>query len=77
MTGARREGGPILLTARDAGALRAEAERAFGGALPWADPDAPGAADAVVWFASSAPPATPIGLPALRWIHSGWAGVDR
>ncbi|HSQ60460.1 MAG TPA: D-2-hydroxyacid dehydrogenase [Acidobacteriota bacterium] len=72
-----RARGPILVTARDAPALRAAAERALGASLPWVEPDDPRAAEAVVWFASSAPPDPPLRLPALEWIHSGWAGVDR
>lgn len=72
-----RSKGPILITARDPAVLRAAAERAAGGPLPWVEPGDPRSSDAVVWFASSAPPETPLRLPGLEWIHSGWAGVDR
>jgi len=71
-----KEPGPILITARDPAALMAVVDRAAGSSLPWVGPDEPRAEDAVVWFASSAPPAEPYALRALRWIHSGWAGVD-
>lgn len=76
--GARaRATGPILVTARDPASLREAAERAMGGPLPWVEPGDPRAGEARVWFASSAPPETPLRLPALAWIHSGWAGVER
>jgi len=68
--------GPILITARDPDALRRAVEAARGASMPWVGPDDAGVAEAVVWFASSAPPSVPYRLPALRWIHTGWAGVD-
>jgi phosphoglycerate dehydrogenase-like enzyme len=67
---------PILVTARDARALMAVVDREVGEPVPWMGPDDPRRADAVVWFASSAPPPEPYRMPVLRWIHSGWAGVD-
>ncbi len=67
----------ILLTGRDPAALAHAAEQACGETIPWVAPGDARAASATVWFASSAPPATPLDLPSLRWIHSAWAGVDR
>jgi phosphoglycerate dehydrogenase-like enzyme len=56
--------------------MRAAVDRAGGPTLPWIGPDDPRLAEKVVWFASSAPPEAPLRLPALRWIHTGWAGID-
>lgn len=67
----------ILVTGRDPAALARAAEEACGETIPWVGPDDARAATATVWFASSAPPATPRDLSSLRWIHSAWAGVDR
>lgn len=67
----------VLVTGREPAALVRAAERACGETIPWVGPDDEQAAFATVWFASSAPPRTPLVLPSLRWIHSAWAGVDR
>lgn len=67
----------VLVTARDPAALMDAASAAAGEPIPWFGPEDPRAEAATVWFASLAPPQAPLRLPALRWIHSGWAGVDR
>lgn len=65
--------GPVLLEGGDE-ALRCYVERLAGMALPWA---AAGEEErAAVWFCPGRPPASPRALPALRWIQTGWAGVE-
>jgi phosphoglycerate dehydrogenase-like enzyme len=65
--------GTVLLEGGDA-EVRREVERRAGTALPWA---VPGEEDrAAVWFCPGRPPASPRALPALRWIQTGWAGVE-
>jgi glyoxylate/hydroxypyruvate reductase A len=54
--------------------LRHAVERHAGESLPWAAPGEEGRA--TVWFCPHRPPAAPRELPALRWIHSGWAGIE-
>ena len=63
----------ILLEGGDR-SMREIAERRAGAALPWAEPGQE--KSATVWFCPGRPPATPRDLPALRWIHSGWAGIE-
>jgi phosphoglycerate dehydrogenase-like enzyme len=67
----------VLITGRDPARLATAASAAAGEPIPWVGEEDPRAAAATVWFASSAPPATERPIPALRWIHSAWAGVDR
>ena len=66
----------VLLTAGDPDAVARATESALGESLPWVRPDEPGAAAATVWFCAGSPPAQTMSLPGLRWIHSGWAGVE-
>ncbi|HEX7076999.1 MAG TPA: D-2-hydroxyacid dehydrogenase [Candidatus Eisenbacteria bacterium] len=66
----------VLIEDRDPPALASAAERAAGTPLPWVAPEDPRAAEATVWFCATRPPAAPRALTRLRWIHSGWAGVD-
>lgn len=44
--------------------------------IVWVAPGTPEAAKATVWFCPGPPPSTPVNLPALQWIHSGWAGIE-
>lgn len=54
--------------------MREKAEWSAGVRIPWA---ASGQEKkATVWFCPGRPPAAPRELPALRWIHSGWAGIE-
>ncbi|HEV8128185.1 MAG TPA: D-2-hydroxyacid dehydrogenase [Candidatus Eisenbacteria bacterium] len=63
----------VLLEGEDP-SMREIVERRVGAALPWA---ASGQEkSATVWFCPGRPPAKPRELPALRWIHSGWAGIE-
>jgi phosphoglycerate dehydrogenase-like enzyme len=66
----------ILLTAADPDAVARATEDALGGALPWVRAGEPGASGATVWFCAGRPPAQAMSLPGLRWIHTGWAGVE-
>jgi len=66
----------VLLTASDPDAVARATERLAGGPLPWVRPGEPGASDASVWFCAGRPPAEPLSLSRLRWIHTGWAGVE-
>jgi len=67
----------ILITGRDAGALRDRVDALAGERLPWIlDPADPGAREAEVWFCAGQPPTEPLSLPRLRWIQSGWAGIE-
>ena len=66
----------VLLTAGDPDAVARATEAALGGPLPWVRPEEPGASSATVWFCAGRPPAQTMSLPGLRWIHSGWAGVE-
>lgn len=54
--------------------IRDAVERHAGERLPWAAPGEEGVA--TVWFCPHRPPDAPRELPALRWIHSGWAGIE-
>jgi phosphoglycerate dehydrogenase-like enzyme len=71
--GSRAEAGTILLEGGD-DAIRREVERRAGTPLPWAAPGEE--ARAAVWFCPHRLPMTPRALPALRWIQTGWAGVE-
>jgi phosphoglycerate dehydrogenase-like enzyme len=65
--------GAVLLEGGD-DAIRREVERRVGTALPGVAPGEE--ARAAVWFCPHRPPETPRALPALRWIQTGWAGVE-
>ena len=66
----------ILLTGKDPLAIAKATEARVGRRLPWVEPEEAGAAEATVWFCAGTPPSKPISLPRLRWIHSGWAGIE-
>lgn len=66
----------VLLTHRDAERLSREVDQLVGEAIEWTAPDRPDARTAEVWFCAGSPPAVPLDLPALRWIQSGWAGIE-
>ena len=67
----------VLITGDDPESLARAVAAALGEAIPWVATGDERAASATVWFASSLPPASTLRLPALRWIHCAWAGVDR
>ena len=69
-----RGGAPGLVLLEGDDAIRAEVEGFAGGPLPWAGPGEE--ARAAVWFVPGRPPASPRALPSLRWIQTGWAGVE-
>lgn len=72
---------PILLVT----SLDTAEEAAWHAALSWAMPgetlvglaDPGAAAHAEIAIVANPPPGALAGLPALRWVHSLWAGVDR
>jgi len=67
----------ILITGRDASALRERVDAVMGNGLRWISDSADRAAgDVAIWFCASQPPAEPLALPSLRWIHSSWAGIE-
>lgn len=66
----------ILITDTDPAGLARAVEAEFGNALPWCRLDSRGFQDATVWFCAGAPPESPLRLPKLRWIQSGWAGIE-
>jgi phosphoglycerate dehydrogenase-like enzyme len=47
-----------------------------GEPVPWCRLDDPGAGEATVWWCAGPPPQGTLVLPNLRWIQSGFAGVD-
>jgi len=66
----------VLITSSDPGGIARAVEELTGEPLPWCRLDAPGFEQATIWFCAGAPPEAPLRLPRLRWIQSGWAGVD-
>lgn len=44
--------------------------------LRWCRLDGPGASEATVWLSAGGIPEAPLAMPRLRWIHTGWAGVE-
>jgi phosphoglycerate dehydrogenase-like enzyme len=56
--------------------MAAAVEEAVGGKLRWATLEDRSLADVRVWFCAAPPPGTTLALPALEWIHTGWAGVE-
>lgn len=66
----------VLITGRDPGALQSRVDLLLGEPLRWVTGDGAGTSEAEVWFCAGQPPAEPLSLPRLRWIQSGWAGVE-
>ena len=66
----------VLLTDGHPEALREAAEAEVGASIPWADPESADLREVDVWFCAGTPPGRVLALPNLRWIHSGWAGVE-
>lgn len=66
----------VLVTHFDPPALARGVEKCLGEPLRWCRLDAPGAAEATIWFSAGLVPEAPLRLPRLRWIHTGWAGVE-
>lgn len=66
----------VLITSSDPGGLARAVEEILGQPLPWFRLDAPGFDQSTVWFCAGAPPESALRLPQLRWIQSGWAGVE-
>jgi phosphoglycerate dehydrogenase-like enzyme len=64
----------LVLLEGDDTSMREIVERRVGAPVPWTRPGEE--RSATVWFCPGRPPAAPRDLPALRWIHSGWAGVE-
>jgi len=66
----------VLITSSDPGGLARAVEEILDQPLPWCRLDAPGFEQATVWFCAGSPPETALQLPSLRWIQSGWAGIE-
>ncbi len=66
----------ILITSSDPEGLARAVEARTKESFSWCRLDGPGFAQATIWFCAGAPPESPLRLPKLRWIQSGWAGVD-
>lgn len=66
----------VLITSADPGGLARAVEGLIQEPFPWCRLDAPGFDQATIWFCAGAPPESALRLPRLRWIQSGWAGVD-
>ena len=66
----------VLITSGDPEGVARAVEEAIGEPLSWYRLDQPGFKEATVWFCAGAPPESALALPKLRWIQSGWAGVE-
>jgi phosphoglycerate dehydrogenase-like enzyme len=66
----------VLITHPDPEAVAREVEPEAGPAFRWCRLDDPGADGATVWFSAGVMPEVSLALPKLRWIHTGWAGVE-
>lgn len=64
----------LVLLEGDDTSMREIVERRVGAPVPWAKSGEE--RSATVWFCPGRPPAAARDLPALRWIHSGWAGIE-
>ncbi len=66
----------VLITSSDPEGLARAIEEEIGEPFPWCRLDARGFEQSTVWFCAGAPPESPLRLPKLGWIQSGWAGVE-
>jgi phosphoglycerate dehydrogenase-like enzyme len=66
----------VVITHTEPDALAREVEAVLGESIPWVGLKGAGDALADVWLCAGLPPAGPLALPALRWIQSGWAGIE-
>lgn len=66
----------VLVTYSDPEALARAVSEELGESLPWCRLDGPRSDEAAVWFCAGAPPEAPLRMQGLRWIQSGWAGVE-
>jgi phosphoglycerate dehydrogenase-like enzyme len=66
----------VLITHPDPGGMAREVLARAGDGFRWCRLDDPGADSATVWFSAGAVPEAEVKLPGLRWIHTGWAGVE-
>lgn len=66
----------VLITHAEPEALAREVEAALGESIPWVGLAGGGDPAADVWFCAGLPPSGTLALPALRWIQSGWAGIE-
>jgi len=66
----------VLITHAEPEALAREVEAALGESIPWVGLEGHGDPTVDVWFCAGLPPGGPLTLPALRWIQSGWAGIE-
>jgi len=66
----------VLITYSDPEGLARAISEAIGEPLPWCRLDGPRFDEAEVWLCAGPPPEAPLRIPGLRWIQSGWAGVE-
>lgn len=66
----------VLITHPDPRGLAREVNARAGEEIPWCRLDDPRADSATVWFSAGVLPEGELKLPGLRWIHTGWAGVE-
>jgi phosphoglycerate dehydrogenase-like enzyme len=66
----------VLLVDPHADRMAAAVEEAAGEKIRWATPEDRSLARVQVWFCAAPPPGRALVLPALEWIHTGWAGVE-
>ena len=66
----------MLLVDPHAERMAAAVEEALGERIRWGSLDDRSLADVRVWFCAAPPPGKAVALPALEWIHTGWAGVE-
>ena len=72
-----RAAGPrVLLVDPHAERMAAAVEEVLGESIRWGSLDDRSLADVRVWFCAAPPPGKTLALPALEWIHTGWAGVE-
>ena len=68
--------GRVLLVDPRPERMVAAVEEAVGERIRWATLEDRSLADVRVWFCAAPPPGRMLVLPALEWIHTGWAGVE-
>lgn len=66
----------VLITHPDPGGMAREVIALAGEEIPWCRLDDPRSDSATVWFSAGTIPEGELKVPELRWIHTGWAGVE-
>lgn len=66
----------VLLVDPDPDRMAAAVEEFTGESIRWVSLNDRSLADVRIWFCAAPPPGKVLSLPALEWIHTGWAGVE-